>query len=239
MPDSRDTGDSDTPPSGATGASAFRRPWHRLVARVLECLNGPLLASANCYLRRTPVSDRHRDQSVPSGRTRPHFLHRREAARARGSGAGRLHPRPRSRRPRLHGGTLVARILAPRDGSGRIGLRRRGGARARCRTLTIRGSDPAAALCGRARHCRQAHVGARAAGREDAPLTGRVSPCRAGQVTSCHDASRQMSHPPPRVDQNGRRDHADIRIMRHNIGPRRNNSQRESVPNLSCHRRPD
>ena len=49
MPDSRDTDESGTPPADATGESAFRRPWHRLVARVLASLNRELLASANCY----------------------------------------------------------------------------------------------------------------------------------------------------------------------------------------------
>ena len=49
MPDSGNTVGSGAPPSGAFEASAFRRPWHRLVARVLASLNRPLLASAKCY----------------------------------------------------------------------------------------------------------------------------------------------------------------------------------------------
>ena len=49
MPDSGNTGGFGAPPSGASEASAFRRPWHLLVARVLASLNRPLLASANCY----------------------------------------------------------------------------------------------------------------------------------------------------------------------------------------------
>ncbi len=42
-------GESGAPPPGAVGATAFRRPWHRLVARVLASLNRTLLASAHCY----------------------------------------------------------------------------------------------------------------------------------------------------------------------------------------------
>ena len=49
MSDSRDADGSGTPSSGATGPTAFRRPWHRLVARVLASLNRALLASSNCY----------------------------------------------------------------------------------------------------------------------------------------------------------------------------------------------
>ena len=49
MPDSGNTVGSGAPRSGAFEASAFRRPWHRLLARVLASLNRPLLAPAKCY----------------------------------------------------------------------------------------------------------------------------------------------------------------------------------------------
>ena len=35
--------------TGASMGATFRRPWHRLVGRVLASLNRELLASARCY----------------------------------------------------------------------------------------------------------------------------------------------------------------------------------------------
>jgi hypothetical protein len=49
MPDSHGVRPASTPPADASGAATFRRPWHRLVARVLASLNRALLASAKCY----------------------------------------------------------------------------------------------------------------------------------------------------------------------------------------------
>ena len=49
MPEPGAAGGSGAPPAGGTGTTAFRRPWHRLVARVLASLNRALLASSNCY----------------------------------------------------------------------------------------------------------------------------------------------------------------------------------------------
>ncbi len=49
MPDSgRPSGPAGHTPGASRGAT-FRRPWHRLVGRVLASLNRELLASARCY----------------------------------------------------------------------------------------------------------------------------------------------------------------------------------------------
>ncbi len=49
MRESDETGRSAATRSRPPGPATFRRPWHRLVARVLSTLNPALLASARCY----------------------------------------------------------------------------------------------------------------------------------------------------------------------------------------------
>ncbi len=49
MPESDETGRSAATRSRTPGPATFRRPWHRLVARVLSTLNPALLASTRCY----------------------------------------------------------------------------------------------------------------------------------------------------------------------------------------------
>ena len=49
MPDSRGSPPPGAPREAASTAVRFRRPWHRLVARVLGSPNRALLTSAMCY----------------------------------------------------------------------------------------------------------------------------------------------------------------------------------------------